>query len=61
MEVKTTKVYTHVLNVAVWGAAVLDRLRKAVSNESGGISRTERFIQVRLNRSWASGDRGEGE
>jgi len=36
-------VYTHVLNVAIKGYAVpLDRLRKAVSNQSGGINRTDR-------------------
>ena len=43
MEVKNTKVYTHALNMVVKGPRCpLDQLRKAVSNESGGIRRSDR-------------------
>jgi integrase len=42
-DVKTTMVYTHVLNRGGRGVhSPLDRLRKAVSGESSGIIRTGR-------------------
>jgi len=42
-DVQTTMVYTHVLNRGARGVhSPLDRLRKAVSSESGGIIRTDR-------------------
>jgi len=42
-DVQTTMVYTHAMNRGARGVhSPLDRLRKAVSSESGGIIRTDR-------------------